>query len=323
MTASSISNQTIYDQSGQKFGQIGNIVQDQNGQMFAVVTTSDNRQMLVPVKLVFNNNDRLLFQGSDKDLAAYDEGSGNYKPIDQNAQVNLAGMQGEAAGQAGSKIVVQQPAPSVQVQQGAPQVSVQQPQPQVTVRQPNPEILVRQAAPTVTVDLPPPEIIVRMPKPDVNIAMAQPQVEVKQPQPQVQIVQPESKSAVQDQPAQPQVSVQQGQPQLNVEEQGQPQVTYESAKPRVVINQVARTAQGLATSRSKAARRSSRLVPRTSSKAPYHKSEALATGEQQTRCAAAGKLRDQPAQTTPKQNAASRAAASLPQTFRRRASKHR
>lgn len=51
VTAGSISNQTIYNQSGQKFGQIGKIVQDQNGQMFAVVTTLDNRQMLVPVKL--------------------------------------------------------------------------------------------------------------------------------------------------------------------------------------------------------------------------------------------------------------------------------
>ena len=237
ITAASITNQAIYDQSDKEFGRVSNIVQDQNGQMFAVVTTSDNKQVLVPVESFSFNNDRLMFQGNNKDLAAYDEGSGNYKPVEQNTQINLAGMPGEATGQGGSKIVVQQPAPSVQVQQGAPQVSVQQPQPQVTVRQPNPEILVRQAAPTVTVDLPPPEIIVRMPKPDVNIAMAQPKVEVKQPQPQVQIVQPESQSAVQVQPAQPQVSVQQGQPQLNIEEQGQPQVKYESAKPRVVINQ--------------------------------------------------------------------------------------
>src|SRR5215216_4854808 len=183
ITAASISNQTIYDQSNKKFGQISNIVQDQNGQMFAVVTTSDNRQVLVPVERVSFNNDRLLFQGGNQDLVAYEEGSGKYKPVEQNTQVNLAGTQGQTTSQAGSKIVVQQPAPSVQVQQGAPQVSVQQ------------------------------------------------------PQPQVQIVQPESKSAVQVQPAQPQVSVQQGQPQLNVEEQGRPQVTYESAKPRVVINQ--------------------------------------------------------------------------------------
>ena len=237
ITAASITNRAIYDQSDKEFGQVSNVVQDQNGQIFAVVTTSGNKQVLVPVERFSFNNDRLMFQGSNKDLAAYDEGSGNYKPVEQNTQIDLAAMQGEATGQGGSKIVVQQPAPSVQVQQGAPQVSVQQPQPQVTVRQPNPEILVRQAAPTVTVDLPPPEIIVRMPKPDVNIAMAQPQVEVKQPQPQVQIVQPESQSAVEVQPAQPQVSVQQGQPQLNVEEPGQPQVTYESAKPRVVINQ--------------------------------------------------------------------------------------
>ena len=309
ITAASISSQAIYDQSDKEFGHVSNIVQDQNGQMFAVVTTSDNRQMLAPVKLVSMNNDRLLFQGSDKDLAAYDEGSGNYKPIDQNTQVNLARMQGEATGQAGSKIVVQQPAPSVQVQQGAPQVSVQQPQPQVTVRQPNPEILVRQAAPTVTVDLPPPEIIVRMPKPDVNIAMAQPQVEVKQPQPQVQIVQPESKSAVQVQPAQPQVSVQQGQPQLNVEEQGQPQVTYESAKPRVVINQ-SQEQPKVRFEQIEGGQAQQQAGVSNQQQGAASQEQALATGEQQT-AAQQPASQEQPAQATPKQRTAERRQAYL------------
>jgi len=301
ITAASISNQAIYDQSNKKFGQISNVVQDQNGQMFAVVTTSDNRQVLVPVERVSFNNDRLLFQGGNQDLVAYDEGSGKYKPVEQNTQVNLAATQGETTSQAGSKIVVQQPAPSVQVQQGAPQVSVQQPQPQVTVRQPNPEILVRQAAPTVTVDLPPPEIIVRMPKPDVNIAMAQPQVEVKQPQPQVQIVQPESKSAVQVQPAQPQVSVQQGQPQLNVEEQGRPQVTYESAKPRVVINQSQEQPkirfEQIEGGQTQQAGSSSHEQGTVSQE------QALATGEQQT-AAQQPATQEQPAQATSKQRTA-------------------
>jgi putative membrane protein len=48
------------------------------------------------------------------------------------------------AGQDPSRIVVQQPAPTVRVDQASPQVTVQQPQPNVTVRQPQPEILVRQ-----------------------------------------------------------------------------------------------------------------------------------------------------------------------------------
>ncbi|MGF9762221.1 DUF4142 domain-containing protein [Microvirga sp. 0TCS3.31] len=144
------------------------------------------------------------------------------------------------AGQDPSRIVVQQPAPTVRVDQASPQVTVQQPQPNVTVRQPQPEILVRQPQPTVTVDIPQPEIIVRMPQPDVNVAMAQPQVQVNQPQPQVQVVQPQQQPEVQVQPAQPQVQVQQtqGQPQVQVQAaDNQPNVRYERAEPRVVVNQ--------------------------------------------------------------------------------------
>jgi sporulation protein YlmC with PRC-barrel domain len=144
------------------------------------------------------------------------------------------------AGQDPSRIIVQQPAPTVRVDQASPQVTVQQPQPNVTVRQPQPEILVRQPPPTVTVDIPQPEIIVRMPQPDVNVAMAQPQVQVNQPQPQVQVVQPQQQPEVQVQPAQPKVQVQQAQGQPSVQVQGsdnQPNVRYERAEPRVVVNQ--------------------------------------------------------------------------------------
>ena len=144
------------------------------------------------------------------------------------------------AGQDPSRIVVQQPAPTVRVDQASPQVTVQQAQPNVTVRQPQPEILVRQPQPTVTVDIPQPEIIVRMPQPDVNVAMAQPQVQVNQPQPQVQVVQPQQQPEVQVQPAQPQVQIQQAQGQPSVQVQGadnQPNVRYERAEPRVVVNQ--------------------------------------------------------------------------------------
>lgn len=143
-------------------------------------------------------------------------------------------------GQDPSRIVVQQPAPTVRVDQASPQVTVQQAQPNVTVRQPQPEILVRQPQPTVTVDIPQPEIIVRMPQPDVNVAMAQPQVQVNQPQPQVQVLQPQQQPEVQVQPSQPQVQVQQAQGQPQVQVQGadnQPSVRYERAEPRVVVNQ--------------------------------------------------------------------------------------
>lgn len=141
-------------------------------------------------------------------------------------------------GQDPSRIVVQQPAPTVRVDQASPQVTVQQPQPNVTVRQPQPEILVRQPQPTVTVDIPQPGIIVRMPQPDVNVAMTQPQVQVNQPQPQVQVVQPQQQPQVQVQPAEPRVQVQQAQPQVQVQAaDNQPAVRYERAEPRVVVNQ--------------------------------------------------------------------------------------
>jgi len=163
-------------------------------------------------------------------------------PPDQTAQA--PGRDGQQTGAQGigdpSRIVVQQPAPTVRVDQASPQVSVQQAQPQVTVRQPQPEILVRQPQPTVTVDIPQPEITVRMPRPDVNVAMAQPQVEVKQPQPQVQVVQPQQQPQVQVQAAQPQVNVQAANTQPNVQVQGadaQPNVRYERAEPKVVVNQ--------------------------------------------------------------------------------------
>jgi sporulation protein YlmC with PRC-barrel domain len=247
LTAASLSNQPIYDQSGQQFGQVTSVVRGQGEKFFAVVS-ADNRQFLVPIERVSFENNRFILQGSDQQFAEYQQGSGEFQQVEQTERINIAGAQGDmsqqqaqdqaAAGQAdASRIVVQQAQPSIRVEQGAPQVSVQQPQPQVTVRQANPEILVRQPAPTVTVDIPQPEIIVRMPQPDVNVAMAQPQVEVQQPQPQVQVVQPQQETPVQVQPGQPQVNVQQGQAQVRVEGEVQPQVTYERAEPKVVVNQ--------------------------------------------------------------------------------------
>lgn len=166
------------------------------------------------------------------------QGAGGQQPQQQMAQSQAAGQ-----GQDQSRIVVQQPAPTVRVDQASPQVTVQQPQPRVTVNQAQPEILVRQPQPTVTVDIPQPEIIVRMPEPDVNVAMTQPQVQVRQPQPQVQVQQPRQQAQVEVERSQPQVQVMQ-QPQSNdrsnvqvQQAQGQPQVRYERAEPRVVVNQ--------------------------------------------------------------------------------------
>jgi predicted outer membrane protein len=144
-------------------------------------------------------------------------------------------------GQDGSRIVVQQTAPTVRVDPADPRVVVRQAQPQVTVNQAQPEIIVRQPQPTVRIDIPQPEIIVRMPEPDVNVAMAQPQVQVDQPQPQVQVMQPQQQPQVQVERTQPQVMVQRSadsEPNVQVRQvEGQPTVRYERAQPRVIVNQ--------------------------------------------------------------------------------------
>src|SRR5688572_9119114 len=110
LTAASLNNQPIYDQAGQEFGRVTNFVRSQDNQIFAVVTSTDNRQLLVPVKLIAYDNGRLLMQGGGEQLAEYKEGSGNYQPVEQSQQIDIAaGQTGEASG---SKIVVQQAAPS-------------------------------------------------------------------------------------------------------------------------------------------------------------------------------------------------------------------
>lgn len=152
---------------------------------------------------------------------------------------------GQPAGQRAQNngnITVQQSAPRVTVDQVAPQISVTQPEPNVTVRQPQPEIVVRQPAPVVTVDIPQPEIIVRMPEPDVSVSQSQPQVQVSQPEPQVSVVQPEQPQVQVEGTNEPVVRLtqDQDQDQANVQVQraeGQPQVRYERAEPRVTVNQ--------------------------------------------------------------------------------------
>ncbi len=164
----------------------------------------------------------------------------NALPPAQVGEAQDADKQRTQAAQGGSRIFVQQTAPTIRVDPADPRVVVRQAQPQVTVNQAQPEIIVRQPQPTVRIDIPQPEIIVRMPRPDVNVAMAQPQVQVSQPRPQVQVQQPQQQPQVQVEQAQPQVYVQrsEAEPQVQVQQaEGQPQVRYERAQPRVIVNQ--------------------------------------------------------------------------------------
>ena len=154
--------------------------------------------------------------------------------------VALQRVEGQAGQQQdGANIVVRQPSPNVTVDPAAPQVTVQQAQPSVTVRQPQPEILVRQPAPRVTIDIPQPEIIVRMPQPEVAVQQLQPQVQVQQAQPQVQVVQPEQPQVqiAEREQAQVRLAPAAGEANVQVEQIGEPRVTYERAEPTVMVNQ--------------------------------------------------------------------------------------
>lgn len=140
-----------------------------------------------------------------------------------------AGQASSQGAEAGSRIVVTQPEPSVDVGQRAPEIMVNQPQPTISVNQPQPEILVRQAQPTVrvqmpqptiTINQPQPEIIVRMPEPDVAFNVPEPQIEVRQRQPEVEVQQ-----------GQPQVRVDMQEPEVNVAERGEAQVQVERGQP--------------------------------------------------------------------------------------------
>ena len=123
------------------------------------------------------------------------------------------------AGAAGSQIVVEQSAPTLQLVQPPPQVTVQQAEPIITVVIPQPEIILRQ---------PPAQVTVQMPEPRVAVQQAQPQVRVTETEPQVQ-VQRGGQAQVDVQRAQPQIRVQQaeGQPTVRFEQIGQPVVRFE------------------------------------------------------------------------------------------------
>ena len=166
-------------------------------------------------------------------------------PANLAAMLTTASATGAAATTPGAaeRIIVQQPAATLQVEQAPPQVSVTQAQPQVTVRQQQPEIIVRQAPPTITVQMPNPEIIVRMPEPEVNVVQAQPQVQVQVSPPTVSMNQPTAQPQVQVQPSQAQVTVQApqavaGQSNVTVERGAAPTVRFErQGEARVVMNQ--------------------------------------------------------------------------------------
>jgi sporulation protein YlmC with PRC-barrel domain len=246
---SEIQGKDVFTSNGNNVGQIDGVVIGQGNQAFAVVSFDDtlnlgDQSRIVPLSRMTFQNGRVIVAGmANADfgrLTPYTENMQGYREAPANQQVAF-GADGQQMAQAGdaSRIVVQQPAPTVRVNPAEPRVVVRQPQPQVTVNQPQPQIIVRQPQPTVRVDIPQPQIIVRMPNPDVNVAMAQPQVQVTQPKPQVQVTQPQQPQ-VQVEPSQPQVLVQReadAQPNVNVQRAGQPIVRYERAEPKVIVNQ--------------------------------------------------------------------------------------
>jgi len=159
----------------------------------------------------------------------------------QKAQGRTGGGQaqnGSEGNEQGADIVVQQPAPTITVEQPPPQISVQQVPPNVSVRQRQPQIVVHQPAPVVRIDIPQPEITVRMPPPEVNVEQASPEVAVQEQKPTVQVTQPEAPQVQVGSGDQASVSV--AKPpaaKVQVEQVGEPQVTYERAEPQVTINQ--------------------------------------------------------------------------------------
>ncbi|KAA2237335.1 PRC-barrel domain-containing protein [Salinarimonas soli] len=117
----------------------------------------------------------------------------------------------EALARMGETTIVTQGAPvrvdpsRIVVQPAAPAVQVQSAAPQIAVQQPQPNVSVGQ---------PRPEIVVRQPAPTVTVDMPQPEIIVRMPDPAVNVAL--------------------GTPQVEVR---QPQVRYERAEPRVVVNQ--------------------------------------------------------------------------------------
>ncbi len=257
VAVSNIEGREVYTAQGQAIGQIDTVVLGQNSQPFAVVSFDEFLGMggearLVPLARMTLQGDRAVIpnmrDAEFRSLRTYRANMAGFREADQNQQVALGAqaqpnqqrMAQNQSGQGGSRVVVQQTAPTIRVDPADPRVIVRQAQPQVTVNQAQPEIIVRQPQPTVQVDIPQPEIIVRMPQPDVNVAMAQPDVRVLMEQPDVSVVQP-NQPQVQVERAQPQVLVQRsanGEPEVQVQQaEGQPTVRYEQAQPQVIVNQ--------------------------------------------------------------------------------------
>jgi len=243
-TASQLRSQPIYTPSGREIGRVRSVVQGKDNQPHAVVAAGDREVLLPANRIAYQNNRFVASNYTDeqlRQLPAYDQrAAAQYREVDPNFRLAIVGYDVVAARRTAdvSRILVQQPAPTVQVDQAAPQVTVQQPQPNVTVFQPQPEIIVRQPQPTLTVNIPKPEIIVRMPQPEVNVAMAQPEVRVNQPRPTVEVQQNQRQAQVQVErdPARVQVIPPQAQANVQVQRKAQePQVRYQAAEPRVVV----------------------------------------------------------------------------------------
>ncbi|HYO81314.1 MAG TPA: PRC-barrel domain-containing protein [Bryobacteraceae bacterium] len=248
LVVSQMRNQTLFSQSGQEIGRITRVVQGRDNQTYAVVAAG-NGEVLIPSSRLAHQNNRLMMTGANDlpRLQTYNQQSASqYRDVDPNVRVAIVAFAVDPSGTArptgdGSRIVLQQAAPTIRVDPADPRVTVRQAQPQVTVNQAQPEIIVRQPQPTVRVDIPQPEIIVRMPQPDVSVALAQPQVRVNSAPPQVQVVQPPQQPQVQVEQSQPQVLLQRSadmEPNVQVQQaEGQPTVRYELSEPRVIVNQ--------------------------------------------------------------------------------------
>lgn len=150
------------------------------------------------------------------------------------------------------EVLVHQAAPDVTVEQAQPRVNVDPGRPIVTVQQAEPVVRVEVPQPRVTIDIPKPRILVEMPDPNVDVQMAQPRVSVEQAQPTVEVEQGEVAIEMGDATQtevgaeQARVSIEQQDAQVTVQpanqarvsiSEVQPDVRYESAEPRIEVQQ--------------------------------------------------------------------------------------
>ncbi|MDP8919139.1 MAG: PRC-barrel domain-containing protein, partial [Pseudomonadota bacterium] len=165
---SDIEGREVYSAQGDAIGQVDSVILGRGNQPYAVVSFDEflglgGESRLVPLARMTLQGDRAVISNmSDGDFRAlqiYRTNMAGFREADRGQQVALGGegqpnRQQAARGQGGSRIVLQQAAPTIRVDPADPRVTVRQAQPQVTVNQAQPEIIVRQPQPTVRVDIP-------------------------------------------------------------------------------------------------------------------------------------------------------------------------